>query len=72
VEFQQNDKDKRTIEFYKDQEDSAVIDQNGLVCIKTIFYFFYLFSPVHWAMARVQYVAGRDYPTKEVPCHQCF
>jgi hypothetical protein len=78
VEFQQNAEDE-TIEFHKDEEKSAVVNQNGLVCVIIIIitainalYFYHLFSfPVHWAMARVQYAAGKNCHAKEVPCYQC-
>jgi hypothetical protein len=48
VEFQQNAKDERTIEFHKDEEESVVVvDQNGLVCfiiiITAILYTFIVF-----------------------------
>jgi hypothetical protein len=67
--------DERTIEFHKDEEEAAVTNQNGLVCVITstrILYIFFVFFPVHWAMARVQYAAGRNYQTQEAPRYQCF
>jgi hypothetical protein len=49
VEFQNDEEEGRNIEFYKDEEKSAVANQqNGLVCVKItgidFYHVFYFFS----------------------------